>query len=106
MKFSVFQQNRIIYRNVTQGKPLYRSPNGSGNKTVKLLPLGTVDDLMHYCTRPRAIMYQVVHSTSVVGDSLLIVTPVVGFCSCSMFQFALFYARSSFALVLMGKIES
>ena len=21
---------------------------------VKLLPLGTVDDLMHYCTRPKA----------------------------------------------------
>ena len=34
---------------------------------VKLLPLGTVDDLIHYCTWPRAIVHQVIHST--LGNS-------------------------------------
>ena len=36
---------------------------------------------------------------------LLIVTPIVGFCNCSMFCYALLYVLSSFATVLMGKRE-
>ena len=35
---------------------------------VKLFALGTMDNLMHYCTRPRAIVHQVIHGTS--GNSL------------------------------------
>ena len=42
---------------------------------------------------------------SVVVDSLLIVTPIVGFCNCSMFCFALLCVRSRFAIVSMGKRE-
>ena len=42
---------------------------------------------------------------SVVVDSLLIVTPIVGFCNCSMFCCALLYVHSSFAIILMGKRE-
>ena len=34
---------------------------------------------------------------------LLIVTPIVGFCNCSMFCCALFCVHSSFANILMGK---
>ena len=64
VKFSVLQQNRIVYSNSIQGTLLSISSNGLGNKTFisclflvksKLLPLGTVDDLMHYCTRPSAL---------------------------------------------------
>ena len=36
---------------------------------------------------------------------LLIVTPIVGFCYCSMFCCALLYVHSSFAIILMGKRE-
>ena len=36
---------------------------------------------------------------------MLIVTPIVGFCNCSMFCCALLYAHSSFAIILMGKRE-
>ena len=42
---------------------------------------------------------------SVVVDSLLIVTPIVGFCNGSMFCYALLYVHSSFAIILMGKRE-
>ena len=42
---------------------------------------------------------------SVVVDSLLIVTPIVGFCNCSMFCCALVYVHSSFAIILMWKRE-
>ena len=42
---------------------------------------------------------------SVVVDSLLIVTPIVGFCKCSMFCYALLHVHSSFAIILMGKRE-
>ena len=42
---------------------------------------------------------------SVVVDLLLIVTPIVGFCNCSMFCCALLYVHSSFAIILMGKRE-
>ena len=42
---------------------------------------------------------------SVVDDSLLIVTPIVGFCNCSMFCCALLCVHSSFAIISMGKRE-
>ena len=40
---------------------------------------------------------------SVVVDSLLIATPIVGFCNCSMFCCALLCVHSSFAIIWMGK---
>ena len=40
-----------------------------------------------------------------VVDSLLIVTPIVGNCNCSMFCCTLLYVHSSFAIILMGKGE-
>ena len=55
VKFSVLQQNRIVYNNSIEGTLLSISSNGLDNKTViscllysivKLLPLRTVDDLM------------------------------------------------------------
>ena len=61
VKFSVLQQNRIVCSNSIQGTLLNISSNWLGNKTfisslvvVKLLPHGTVADLMHFCTRPLA----------------------------------------------------
>ena len=42
---------------------------------------------------------------SVVVDSLLIVTPIVGFCNCSMFCCALLCVHSNFAIIWMGKRE-
>ena len=59
MKVSVLQQNRIVYSNYMQGTLLSISSNGLGNKSyfmpvcsiVKLLPLSTVVELMHNCTR-------------------------------------------------------
>ena len=42
---------------------------------------------------------------SVVVDSLLIATPIVGFCGCSMFCCALLCVHSSFAIISMGKRE-
>ena len=42
-------------------------------------------------------------SGPVAVDSLLIVTPIMVFCNCSMFYFALLYAHSSFAISLMWK---
>ena len=36
---------------------------------------------------------------------LLIDTPIVGFCNCSMFCCALLYVHSSFAIILIGKRE-
>ena len=44
-------------------------------------------------------------SGSVVVDSLLIVTPIVGFCNCSMFCCGLLLVHSSFAIISMGKRE-
>ena len=38
-------------------------------------------------------------------NSLLIVTTIVGFCKCSMFQCAFLCVHSSFAIILMGKRE-
>ena len=40
-----------------------------------------------------------------VVDSLLIVTPIVGFCNCSMFWCVLLCIHSSFAIISMGKTE-
>ena len=42
---------------------------------------------------------------SVVVDSMLTVTPIVGFCNCSMLCCVLPYVQTSFAIILMGKIE-
>ena len=58
MKFSVLQQNRIVYRNSIQETLLSISSNGLGNKSyfmpvcsiVKLLPLST-------CGRPVALLH-------------------------------------------------
>ena len=36
---------------------------------------------------------------------MLIVSPIVGFCNCSMFCCALLCVHSSFAIILMGKRE-
>ena len=41
----------------------------------------------------------------VVVDSLLIVSPIMGFCYCSMFWCALLCVHFSFAIILMGNIE-
>ena len=43
--------------------------------------------------------------SSVVGDSLLIVTLIMVFCICSLFCCALLFVHSSFAIILMGKRE-
>ena len=40
---------------------------------------------------------------SVVVDSLLIVTFIVGFCGCSMFCCAVLCVNSSFAIISIGK---
>ena len=42
---------------------------------------------------------------SVVVDSLLISTPIVCFCNCFMFCYALVYANSCFAVILNGERE-
>ena len=42
---------------------------------------------------------------SVVVDSLLIVTPIVGLCKCSMFCCKLTCVHSSFAIISIGKRE-
>ena len=42
---------------------------------------------------------------SVVFDSMLNVTPIVGFCNCSIYCCALLYFQSSFSIILMGKRE-
>ena len=42
---------------------------------------------------------------SFVVDLLLIVTPIIGFCNCSLFCCKLLYVHSSFEIILMGKRE-
>ena len=42
---------------------------------------------------------------SVFVDSMLIVTPIVGFCNCSMFFYVLLYVHASFVIILMEKRE-
>ena len=51
-----------------------------------------------------AVCSKAVHG-SAVDVLLLIVTPIVGFCNCSMFCFALLCVHSSFAIILMGNRE-
>ena len=46
-----------------------------------------------------------VRSKAVVLLLLLIVAPIVGFCVCSMFCYALLCFLSSFTIILMGKRE-
>ena len=41
----------------------------------------------------------------IITDFLLIVTPIVGVCNCSMFCCTLLYVHSSIAIILMGKRE-
>ena len=53
---------------------------------------------MHLCPPPVADAAV----CSVVMDSLLIVTPIVGLCNYSMFCYALPYVNSSIAITLMG----
>ena len=48
---------------------------------------------------------QKVHSGSVVVYAMIIVTPIVGVCNCSMFCCALLYVQFSFATILIGKRE-
>ena len=43
-------------------------------------------------------------SGSVVVDSLLIITPIVGFCNFSIDCYAVLCVHYSFAFILMGKI--
>ena len=42
---------------------------------------------------------------SVVVDFLIIVTPIVGVCNCSMYCCMLLYVHSSIAIILKGKRE-
>ena len=57
------------------------------------------------CFRKRSLFYDEKETTCVVVDSLLIVAPILGFCSCSMFCCALLFDRFSFAIILMGRRE-
>ena len=63
-------------------------------------PLG-----LELSTLPLSHCAPVQRDGSVVFDSLLIVTPIVGFCNCSMFCCALLCVYSSFAIISMGKRE-
>ena len=49
------------------------------------------------------LKYIFIYGSSVVVDSLLIVTPIVGYCNCSMFWCDLLCVHSSFAFILMVK---
>ena len=57
--------------------------------------------LKHFSRRQKQMI--IVIGGSVVVDSLLIVTPIVGFCNCSMFCCVLLYVHSSFAIISIGK---
>ena len=59
------------------------------------------------CIHEREVPYAYTNMSTdiVVVDSLLIVTPIVGFCNCSMFCCALLCVQSSFAIILKGKRE-
>ena len=58
--------------------------------------LGTVIQLFNR-TSSKQIVESLIRHGSVVVDSLLIVSSIVGFCICSMFCCALLYVYSSFA---------
>ena len=47
------------------------------------------------------LLFVVAPTIGSVFDSLLILTPIVGFCNCSMFCCALLYNHSSFSTILM-----
>ena len=55
------------------------------------------------CMRARCLKDQRIFLGSVVVDSLLIVTPIVGFWNCSMFYCALLCFHSSLSIILMGR---
>ena len=50
-------------------------------------------------------IYKSITVVVVVVDFLIIVTPIVEVCNCSMFCFSLLYVHSSIAFILMGKRE-
>ena len=50
-------------------------------------------------------LLSVLRGGSVVVDFLFIVTPIAGFCNCSIFCFMLLYVHSSIVIILMGKRE-
>ena len=50
-------------------------------------------------------LLSVLRRCSAVVDLLCIVTPIMGFCNCSMFCCTLLYVPSSFAIILIGKRE-
>ena len=54
---------------------------------------------------PLVTLAAVRSKAAVVVDSLLIVTPIAGFCNCSMICCALLCVHSSFAIISMGKRE-
>ena len=77
----------------------------SGNLFSDDPSLGINTQLNNYA-RPFTLVFvawAAVRSKAVV--LLLIGTPIVGFCICSMFCYALLYVHSSFAIILMGKRE-
>ena len=47
------------------------------------------------------LLFVVAQTIGSVFDSLLVVTPIVRFCNCSMFCCALLYDHSSFSTILM-----
>ena len=53
----------------------------------------------------RLRLLSVLRRSSVVVDLLLIVSPIAGFCNCSMICCALLCVHSSSASILMGKRE-
>ena len=65
--------------------------------------------VVEYCysnfnrTSCKQTVESLIRHDSVVVDWLLIVTPIVRFCNCSMFCCALLYVHSSFASILMAK---
>ena len=65
--------------------------------------------VVEYCysnfnrTSCKQTVESLIRHNSVVVDWLLIVTPIVRFCNCSMFCCALLYVHSSFAIILMAK---
>ena len=71
--------------------------------------LEAVMEKNHNSSNPNSSKYPLMshrkHDTfggSVVVDFLLIVTPIVGVCNCSMFCCTLLYVHSRIAIILMG----
>ena len=56
-------------------------------------------------TSARPLGVVIILAFQLVVDFLFIVTPIVGFCNCSMFCCTLLYAHFSIAIILMGKEE-